>query len=162
MLKNSTNFTSNYNANVILLPQIKIEMKDTSISHKGIVESIIADIVTVTITSVSACSSCQAKSACNSSEMQEKKIEARKGNKQLKIGDWVTVTTKESMGVKAVFLGYILPFIIVLISLIICNALTINESVSGLVSLAVLIPYYTVLYLLRNIIKKTFIFEIDQ
>jgi sigma-E factor negative regulatory protein RseC len=162
MLKNSTNFTSNYSAKVILLPQIKFKMKDASISHKGIVESILGDTVTVNITSVSACSSCHAKGACSASDMQTKLIEANRGEKQMNIGDLVTVTGKESMGFKALFLGYVLPFLLVLFTLITCTFLSLKETTAGLLSLLVLIPYYALLYLTKDHIKKSFIFEIQQ
>jgi len=137
-------------------------MSNTAISHKGIVESILNDIVTVNITCVSACTSCHAKDACNSSDSKDKKIEVTLGDKQLKIGELVTVTAMRSMGLKAVFLGYILPFMLVITSLIIGNAYAINESASGGISLAILIPYYFILYLFKNRLKKSFVFQIEQ
>jgi sigma-E factor negative regulatory protein RseC len=137
-------------------------MNSASISHQGIVESVSADIVTVNITSVSACSSCHAKGACNASDMQAKIIDALPGKKQLKIGDWVTVTAKESMGFKALFLGYLLPFLLVLMTLITCTLFSLKESTAGLLSISILLPYYLALYLTKDIIKKSFIFEIQQ
>lgn len=132
------------------------------ISHKGFIESVSKDIVTINITSVSACSSCHAKGACNASDMQAKIIEAVPGDKQLKVGDLVTVLAKESMGFKALFLGYVLPFLLVLLVLIIGTTISLKESTAGLLSLSILIPYYTALYLTKDKIKKSFIFEIQQ
>lgn len=137
-------------------------MSKGTISHEGIIESVTKDLVMVNITSVSACSSCHANGACNASDMQAKIIEARPGKKNLRIGDWVTITAKESMGFKALFLGYIIPFILVLMTLIICTSLSIRESIAGLLSISVLIPYYITLYLTKDKIKKSFIFEIKQ
>ncbi len=136
--------------------------QESSISHKGVVESITANIVNVKIISESACSACHAKGACSASDMQEKIIEAVPGKKSVKIGDWVTIISKESMGFKALFLGYVLPFLLVLFTLIICTKASLKESTAGILSLSILIPYYTVLYLSRDVIKKSFIFEIKQ
>ncbi len=136
-------------------------MKEASISHAGIVESISSDLIRVNITSVSACSACHAKGACNASDMESKIIDAIPGNKKLKIGDHVTVVGKESMGFKALFLGYLLPFLLVLTVLIIATSLKTSETLAGLLSLASLIPYYLVLYLTKDRLKKSFIFEIQ-
>ncbi|MFA6402182.1 MAG: SoxR reducing system RseC family protein [Salinivirgaceae bacterium] len=137
-------------------------MNHSSISHQGLVESVNNGIVKVTITSVSACASCHAQGACSASDIQNKVVEATDYKKKVKPGDWVTVVTKESMGLKAVFFAYILPFILVLLSLIIGHIYSINESASGLISLSILIPYYSILYLFKNILKKSFIFEIES
>jgi len=136
-------------------------MNQSSISHQGLVESVVNGIAKVNIVSVSACASCHAQGACSASDMQNKVIEAVDYQNKVKPGDMVTVVTKESTGFKAVFLAYILPFILVLISLIIGNMYAINESASGLISLSILIPYYLVLYLFKSILKKSFIFEIE-
>lgn len=109
---------------------------------------------------MSACSSCHAKGACAASDMQEKVIEANAGQREFSVGDEVTIVGKESMGFKALFLGYLLPFLIVLIALIVGTAMSINESIAGLIALASLVPYYGILYLTKDKIKKSFIFEI--
>jgi hypothetical protein len=50
----------------------------------------------------------------------------------------------------------------VLFTLIIATAITDNELVSGLLSLAILIPYYITLYFFRHILKKVFKFEVEE
>lgn len=137
-------------------------MKESSITHQGVVDSISDTTIRVKITNMSACSSCHAKGACNAADMQEKIIDAVPNGKEYKTGQAVTISANESMGFKALFLGYLLPFIIVLITLIILTAFSVRESLAGLISLAVLIPYYTGLYFNRENIKKSFIFEIKQ
>ena len=135
-------------------------MSEAIITHQGIVDSVGVSTINVKIVSASACSACHAKGACNASDMEEKMIEAVPGNKTVKPGDWVTIVSKESMGFKALFLGYVLPFLIVLISLIICTYASLSEVKAGVISIGMLIPYYTTLYLTKDIIKKQFIFEI--
>jgi len=58
--------------------------------------------------------------------------------------------------------GYVLPFIVVLLTLIVAQEITGNELTAGLISLAILIPYYAALYLLRHHLKKIFKFEVEE
>ncbi|MDZ4204410.1 MAG: SoxR reducing system RseC family protein, partial [Bacteroidales bacterium] len=111
----------------------------------------------------SACSSCQVKGACNLSDMQEKFIEVpTTGNQLHKPGETVTVAMRESLGTKAVLLVYIVPFVIVLLSLFLFATITGSELQAGLISLLLLIPYYSIIYALRKRLEKTFIFEIKD
>lgn len=136
-------------------------MSKATISHKGVVQSIANNIVKVSIINMSACSSCHAKGACSASDMQEKIIDANSGGRAYNVGDQVVLVGKESMGFKALFLGYLLPFLLVLITLIVGTSISLKESVAGLVALATLIPYYGGLYIFKDKIKKSFIFEIQ-
>lgn len=78
------------------------------------------------------------------------------------MGQEVTVNFKESSGFTALFWGYILPFILVLFTLIITLEITNNELTAGMLSLIVLVPYYILLYLFRHRLKKVFKFEIEE
>ena len=69
---------------------------------------------------------------------------------------------KESKGFTALFYGYVLPFLIVLITLVVVISITNNELYGGLLSLSVLIPYYIILYLFRHQLKKVFKFEVEE
>ena len=132
-----------------------------SIMHTGIIKSIDKNKINVTILSQSACSGCHAKSMCTVADMKEKVIEiSKKSRDNYKIGDQVTVVMERSMGPKAVFYGYFFPFLVVLISLIVLISLTGNEGLAGLISLVLLIPYYFMIYLLRDKLKKKFEFKI--
>ena len=95
-------------------------------------------------------------------EMEEKMVEVKNRKYKLENGDQVTLFMKRSLGMKAVFLGYILPFLIVLISLIIFSLIIDNEGVAGLLSLAIVVPYYLILYRFRDDLKKTFEFSIQK
>ena len=136
-------------------------MSDATITHQGIVDSIEVNSINVKIISASACSACHAKGACNASDMEEKLIEVVKGEKEFKVGDWVTIVSKESMGFKALLLGYVFPFLVVLITLVTCTSISMKELTAGLVSIGMLIPYYAILYLTKDIVKKSFVFEIQ-
>ena len=121
-----------------------------------------SDKLIVTIINQSACSTCHAQGACSVSDFQDKEIEISEFNGNYKAGQQVTVVFKESKGFKALLWGYVLPFIVVLATLIVVQEITGDELKAGLISLAILIPYYTTLYFLRHHLKKIFKFEVEE
>jgi sigma-E factor negative regulatory protein RseC len=72
----------------------------------------------------------------------------------------VTIRMKQSSGHIAVFLGYVMPLILLVAVLIILISLSVPELTAGLGALAVLIPYYFILYIFRNKISRKFIFTL--
>lgn len=132
------------------------------IEHKGRVDSIDGNRINVSILAISGCASCQVKGVCSVSDMKEKNIEVFDSSNQYEIGEVVNVTLRQSLGFRALFLGYVLPFILVLFILIILTVVTNNEAVSGIGALSVLVPYYIILYALRNKIRKKFTFSINK
>jgi sigma-E factor negative regulatory protein RseC len=133
------------------------------VSHSGIVQEISADgKIKVSIISKANCISCQLNKSCSASDTKEKIIEVDNYFGVLNIGETVDVSLKESAGFKALFIGYVLPFIILFITLIIMTKISDNELIAGVVSLLTLVPYYFALYLLQNVIKKEFSFFINK
>jgi len=133
-----------------------------SISHPGIIEGIDKKTIRVKILSQSACASCNMKGACNMSEMQEKIVEVDNNYPpKYKDGDQVSLIMEKSMGAKAVLLAYVLPFLVVLIALIVLTSVLESEGLAGITSLALVAPYYVILYLQRDKLKKTFHFRIE-
>ena len=120
------------------------------------------DTITVTITNSSACSACHAKGACTIVDAQEKEIEISQINSSYSPGQEITVLFLESAGFKALFYGYILPFILVLSVLIVIFSVTNREILSGLLAMGILIPYYITLYFFRDKLKKVFKFEVEE
>lgn len=116
----------------------------------------------VTILNESACSSCHAKGACSVSDFQEKEIEINNFKRAYLPGEEVVVVFQESQGFKALIYGYLLPFILVMLTLIVSSSVTNNEAASGLLALAILIPYYITLYFFRHLLKKVFKFEVEE
>ncbi len=141
----------------------KLKMKsDTNICHNGIVVESNNEKTLVKILSQSACASCYAKGMCNLSEVEEKIIEvSNKGNKQFNAGEQVTVIMKQSQGNKALLLSYLIPFLVVLLTLFVAGSLSDSEAAMGLSALIVLAVYYLILYSFRNQIKQSFDFEIE-
>jgi sigma-E factor negative regulatory protein RseC len=130
------------------------------ISHKGIIKSLTDQQIVVSIVNESACSSCHAKGACTAADMQDKEVEIRNFTGDYRIGQSVQVIGKTSQGFKALFYGYVLPFLLIMLVLITLTSLQFSEGISGLISLSILVPYYLILYLTRNKIRKSFEFEI--
>ena len=132
------------------------------IEHKGIVESINDGIIKVKIVSSSACLSCYAKGTCPVSESVNKIIEVKNLGEDYSVNDQVKVILQESSGFYALFFGYLLPFLILIITLPTVLNFTKNELASGIISLAVLFPYYLSLYFFRDKLKKVFSFKIQK
>ena len=131
------------------------------VSHEGIVTNIKGDDVEVKILSKSACASCNIKTACNMSEMQEKiiTISAPK-DKKLSIGQEVKVCMALRQANRAVIFAYAIPSIILISMIFILNYLKIDEGINALISIGSLVPYYIILYLFKKKIKSKFKYEI--
>lgn len=95
-------------------------------------------------------------------DVKEKEIEICDYKGDYVPGQEVSVILQESMGFKALLYGYLLPFILILVVLISLYAITGNELAAGLSSVAVLIPYYIILYFYRGHLKNIFKFELEE
>lgn len=135
----------------------------TQIEHKGIVKEVGQSELKVSIVSATSCASCELKGSCNPSDIEEKIIEVPVASPtDYKKGQPVNLFYKQSLGFRALFLGYLLPFLIVISSLITVLEITHNEGIAGLTAIGLLAPYYLTLYLLKGKIKKTFAFSIEK
>ena len=132
------------------------------IEHKGIVKQADSYKLIVSIITNSSCASCEVKGSCSASELEEKEIEVNKFDGIYKVGEQVVVFLKESLGFRALFLGYLLPFIVLMTILIIATLNGFNEGTAGLLALGSLAPYYTIIFFLNKKMKKTFSFSIKK
>ncbi len=131
------------------------------ISHEGIIENISGNKIFVSILSVSACSSCHSKSMCSVSEMKEKQVEVRiHPDHSYRIGQKVKVSLTKRNGNLAVIYGYLIPFLLLIATLLI-SVEYFNELISGLLAIAVLPPYYFLLYTFRQRLANKFEFIIS-
>ncbi len=130
------------------------------IEHTGIITDITEQSVQVLIVQHTACEECHAKTACSASDKKEKIIEIENVTDNFQIGDQVMVYGNQTIAFQAIFWGYILPFSIVLIVLIVCNTFNINELISALSALASLFPYYLILAFFDKNLKNRFRFKI--
>lgn len=132
------------------------------IEHKGVIQSIEDESIQVELITQSACSACHAKSACGVGDMKEKVIDVKNTGGDYSVGETINLYYEESLGFKALILAYVIPFIAILIVLVITLQITNNEAIAGLLSLAVLVPYYFILYIKKDSLKKTFSFRIEK
>lgn len=132
------------------------------IEHTGIIIEKNGDKIKVQIAQLSACSSCHAKGACSASDVDEKIIDAETTDQNLKVGDLVQLTGETSMGLFAVLIAFVIPFLLILSGLIILRSYTSNEAISGTISLALLIPYYLILSLFNKKLKNKLRFTVDK
>jgi len=132
------------------------------VSHDGIVKRIEGDKVFVSIIAKAACLSCQVNSSCSTSELSEKLIEVNRYDVNFTVGENVSVALKETSGVKALMIGYMIPFVLMIATLIIVSEFTNNEIIIGLSSLGILAPYYFALFVLQDFLKKQFSFFVHK
>ena len=136
--------------------------KSESISHEGIVTRITDDELEIKILAQSACAACHAKSACSMGEQAEKILTVpRPKEKDFALNQKVNVKMSIGQGNKAAALAYLIPILLLLAVLFVCLGLGLGEGLSALISIAVLIPYYIVLYLRRDKLKKKFEYTIE-
>lgn len=137
--------------------------KQEIVCHPGRIASIDGNTLHVLILAQSACSSCHAKGACGMLDMQEKMVDVQVSNPtDFSINEEVNVSMKQSAGNKAVFFGYFLPLLLVLVTLIVSLQLTADEALSGLIAISILAPYYLALYLLRDRLTGQFRFFVEK
>lgn len=137
--------------------------KINRVEHDGIVKSISNDKVEVSIVSHAACASCNLKGSCSMSEIEEKIIEVKRVDGfDYREGERVNVFFKQSLGFRALFLGYLMPFILVMIMLIVGEVLQWSEIKSGGLALGTLPFYYLALWLTREKMRGTFNFSVEK
>jgi sigma-E factor negative regulatory protein RseC len=133
------------------------------IEHEGIIEKINDHQVTVRILQQSACSACHAKGVCMAADSKEKLVEVVDFSGRFRENERVIIEGKESMGHKAVFWAFVLPLIILILTLILSLSVwNFSEIEAAISAMVALIPYYSILYLLRKKMENSFQFTIKK
>ena len=135
--------------------------KKDEIRHSGRILEVTPDFTTVQIVVSSACASCHAKSMCGMSEDEEKVImvptDPYAGHK---VSDEVQVMTKMTMGLKAVWISYVIPLAVLMILILSLSSVIGNELLLGLVAIAGVALYYLGIWLFRDRLSNEFVFYI--
>ncbi len=135
--------------------------KKNEIIHDGKIIEITPDFTSVEIVSSSACSSCHAKGLCGMSEEQEKVIMVPTDPySEYAVGDNVKVATKMTMGLKAVWISYVIPLAILMILILSLSSVIGNEFLMGGVAIAGVAVYYFFIWLFRDKLSDQFEFYI--
>lgn len=133
-----------------------------TISHEGVVAKISDNELEIKILAKSACAACHAKSACTMSDMAEKILTVPKPkDREFQLFQKVVVKMTVNQGNKAAVLAYLVPFIVLVGVLFAMLGIGLSEGLSALISIAALIPYYIILYLCRDKLRRRFEYTIE-
>ncbi|MBO6051305.1 MAG: SoxR reducing system RseC family protein [Bacteroidales bacterium] len=131
---------------------------EKEVCKEGIVRKLEGSKVWVEIVVSSACGGCAAKSLCNISEQKNELVEAvNMTGEEFSIGETVQIQMMQKLANKAVVLGYLLPFVILVAGLFVCYALTHIEWLSVLVGIGLTALYYMILKLMDKRLAKEFV-----
>ena len=137
--------------------------KKNEIVHAGKILEITPDFTTVQIIVSSACSSCHAKGLCGMSEEEEKVIMLPTDPyATYNVGDQVQVCTKMSMGLKAVWISYVIPLAVLMILILSLSGVIESEVYRALTAICGVAVYYLFVWLFRSKLSNEFVFYIKQ
>jgi sigma-E factor negative regulatory protein RseC len=129
--------------------------------HEGKIVSFSDNCIHVQITVNEACQNCKSKNACMIFNARDRIIDINSSNtNSYEIGEVVDVQMKTSIGLKAVLLAYVIPVIVLLVSIIIGMTLIKNDILVLLISFFLLAIYYYSIYLVRAKMKQIFTFTL--
>ena len=136
--------------------------KRNEIEHSGRIVEITPEFTTVEILVSSACAACHAKGLCGMSEAEEKVIMVPTDPySEHKVGDTVVVKTKMTMGLKAVWISYVIPLAVLMILILTLSAFFDSQLLCGLASVGGVAVYYLIIWLLRDRLQNEFSFHIE-
>ena len=138
-------------------------MAKEDISHRGKILSITPLITTVQIISSSACSSCHAAGFCALGEKAEKIVEVQTDPYGFhEVGDEVNLILKATAGLKAVWLAYAIPVVLLMLTILLMIKTGFGELTSALTGLGVVVLWYLVLWLFRKKLRNEYVFKIEK
>jgi sigma-E factor negative regulatory protein RseC len=80
---------------------------------------------------------------------------------EYKIGQQVIVSTSGQVAAKALLWAFGVPFVLLMVVLVLVLLLTGNEGWAALGALVALVPYYIILWLLRDKMREQLAFRIE-
>ncbi len=133
------------------------------IAHDGKIVEITPEFTSVEIIASSACSSCHAKGMCGVSEEERKVIMLPTDPyASWEEGDNVRVFMKKSMGLKAVWISYVIPLAVLMILILSLSPVIGNEPLRGLAAIAGVAGYYLFVWIFRDRLADEFVFYIKE
>lgn len=134
-----------------------------TIDHEGVVKSITPSVISVEILNKSMCAACHAKSACTMIDMSIKTINVPNlQNESYEVGEEVLIVMKKTLGLRAVWISYVIPLIILMILLLSLPYLNFSELGTGLGAVLGLCIYYLGVFLFKEKLAKEFTFAIEK
>jgi positive regulator of sigma E activity len=130
------------------------------LEHIGLVTDSQHDRVRISLLG-SGCSACH-RSLCMLGDSRAKEVEISTRENMFKSGDEVIVKINPSSGYKAVTLLYLIPFMLMILTLVGISKFGYHESIAGIAALLILIPYYGMIYLLKDYLKGQCSIEVEK
>ena len=135
--------------------------RSKDVSHTGKIVKMTPQVTTVAILQHGACAQCHAAGLCGMGDVAEKAVEVPTDPyASYKVGDEVEVILKASMGMKAVYLAYLIPLVVLLAVILGLIGLGVGEVSAGLSGMAAVGVYYLLLWLFRGKLQNEYIFTI--
>ena len=130
----------------------------------GVVVDVKPKEVVVKIEQKSTCANCHSRGACTSFDKKDKEIEvATDKAADYKIGDKVKVSISTKLGMKAVFIAFVLPFVFLMIAIVLSlKVFDLSEALSCLIAISVMGIYYFILFKRKKSLRKQFVFKIHH
>ena len=136
---------------------------NNKISHAGVVESVAEGLVTVRILQTSACVACKVAGHCNASDAKEKIVGVYCDDvAAYQVGQQVVVSASRNVANQALLLGFGVPFFLLVGVLFVVLRLTDDEGLAAMSGIGALIPYYLLLYVVRDQIGRRVQFQIES
>ena len=133
----------------------------SALQHRGVVTSVDADAVTVSVIAESACAGCHAKGICGESGAERVIRVMTPDASAYSVDDRVVVALKrQSMAMSSVVWGYMLPLVVLLVVLFGSVALGFSDGISAVASIVAVAIYYAGLYLARIVFERKIEFTI--
>lgn len=131
------------------------------VSHKGRVVRVTPQTTTVAILQEGACAGCHAAGLCGMAELKEKAVEVPTSPYSPHAeGEEVELVLKASMGMKAVWLAYFIPLLVMLAVILGLIGLGVAEVPAALCGIGAIGLYYFLLWLFRAKLQNEYIFTI--
>ena len=132
------------------------------IKHEGTVVSIDKNSVRVEIISLSACASCKSKTLCQMSNSKDKNIDVSVVDPEnYAIGQTVNIVMQEQLGLKAVFLAYVMPLLVCIVALFGLSQIFNHELIYGGGAILAAVLYYWGLRLFSEKLAKEFVWYLE-
>ena len=149
--------------NITQAPESVSKVSAKCVKHDGVVTNVSGDVVCVRIVQTSACVSCKIAAHCNASDKKVKLVEVYgvKDANKYNVGQEVVVCASTDVATRALLYGFGLPLLLLVFVVFIVMWLISDEVIAGLCGLVTLVPYYLVLFMMRNRLRDKFRFWIE-
>lgn len=142
------------------------EKTPKEILHTGRIVEIGPQVISVEIVNKSACATCHAKGVCGASDEQVRIIDVPQTIatrvEDYRVGEEVSLRLSQSLGLRAVFIAYVVPLMVLMASILVLSATQLQQLYVGIFSLAAVAVYYIFVAIFRDKLEKVFTFSIEK